>query len=239
MSTLLEVRNASRRFGGLSAVDGVGFSLAEGEIAALIGPNGAGKSTLFNLLGGALKPSGGQILFRDRDIAALPPHKRARLGIQRTFQIAQTFRSMTGRENAAAALMAADRHAAGADALLDAVGIADAADRPVGALAYGDVKRLELAMAMASEPVLLLLDEPTAGMAGAERMAIMETVIGLARAKGVTVLFTEHDMDAVFGFAARVLVMDQGRLIADADPDAVRADRRVQAVYLGEDAADA
>jgi len=239
MSAILDVRQLSRRFGGLVAVDGVSFALQSGTVTALIGPNGAGKTTCFNMLGGALAPSGGDILFRGQAVERLPAHRRARLGIGRTFQVAATFRSMTVTENVETALMAAGRELADVPALLEAVGIGAAGARLVAELPYGDVKRLELAMALAAEPTLLLLDEPTAGMASGERRAIMETVTRLAAEHGTTLLFTEHDMDAVFGFATRVLVMDQGRLIADGAPDAVRADTHVRAVYLGEEDGDA
>ncbi|MBO6519497.1 MAG: ABC transporter ATP-binding protein [Rhodospirillales bacterium] len=234
MSTVLAADGISKSFGGLKAVDSVSFELAKGDIAALIGPNGAGKTTCFNLLGGALAADGGQMRLGPTDITGWPPHRRARAGIGRTFQIAATFRSMTALENAETALMAADAAPENASNLLDDVGIGALADTPVTALAYGDVKRVELAMVLASNPSLLLLDEPTAGMASNERLRIMELVTGLVRARGITVLFTEHDMDTVFGFATRILAMDQGQLIADGTPEAVRADRRVQQIYLGE-----
>jgi branched-chain amino acid transport system ATP-binding protein len=234
MTAILDVRALSKRFGGLAAVDAVSFSLARGDIAALIGANCAGKTTCFNMLGGALQADTGHVLFQGQDITRWPAHRRCRSGIGRTFQIAATFRSMTVLENIEIALSAVGRHAAAAPQLLDEIGIADKAGMAVTALAYGDVKRVELAMAIAAEPTVLLLDEPTAGMAGAERKQIMQTIARLVAARGITVLFTEHDMNAVFGFAGRVLVMDQGQLIADDTPDAVRRDARVQQVYLGD-----
>lgn len=235
MNAVLDVRDISRNFGGLKAVDAVSFSLAKGEVTALIGPNGAGKTTCFNLLGGTLGCDSGQIVFNGTDITTRPPHQRARAGIGRTFQIAATFRSMNAIENIETALMAAGLDAGEARALLDEAGLAALADAPITSLAYGDVKRVELVMALATRPDLLLLDEPTAGMASEERLRIMQMITTLVAARGITVLFTEHDMDAVFGFAGRVLAMDQGRLIADGDPDAVRADPRVQQVYLGDE----
>lgn len=235
MSAVLDVRAISRNFGGLKAVDAVSFSLAKGEVTALIGPNGAGKTTCFNLLGGALGCDSGQVVFNGKDITARPPHERARAGIGRTFQIAATFRSMNAIENIETALMAGGLDTGEARALLDEAGLAALADAPITSLAYGDVKRVELVMALATRPDLLLLDEPTAGMASEERLRIMQMITTLVAARGITVLFTEHDMDAVFGFAGRVLAMDQGRLIADGDPDAVRADPRVQQVYLGDE----
>jgi branched-chain amino acid transport system ATP-binding protein len=231
MTAILDVRALSKRFGGLATVDAVSFSLARGDIAALIGANGAGKTTCFNMLGGALQADTGHVLFQGQDITRWPAHRRCRSGIGRTFQIAATFRSMTVLENIEIALSAVGRHAAAAPQLLDEIGIADKAGMAVTALAYGDVKRVELAMAIAAEPTVLLLDEPTAGMAGAERKQIIARLVA---ARGITVLFTEHDMNAVFGFAGRVLVMDQGQLIADDTPDAVRRDARVQQVYLGD-----
>lgn len=235
MSPVLDVRAISRNFGGLKAVDAVSFSLAKGEVTALIGPNGAGKTTCFNLLGGALGCDSGQVVFNGKDITTRPPHERARAGIGRTFQIAATFRSMNAIENIETALMAAGLDTGEARALLDEAGLAPLADAPITSLAYGDVKRVELVMALATRPDLLLLDEPTAGMASEERLRIMQMITTLVAARGITVLFTEHDMDAVFGFAGRVLAMDQGRLIADGPPDAVRADPRVQQVYLGDE----
>ncbi|MEQ8322889.1 MAG: ABC transporter ATP-binding protein [Rhodospirillales bacterium] len=235
MSAVLDVRAISRNFGGLKAVDAVSFSLAKGEVTALIGPNGAGKTTCFNLLGGALSCDSGQVVFNGKDITARPPHERARAGIGRTFQIAATFRSMNAIENIETALMAGGLDTGEARALLDEAGLAALADAPITSLAYGDVKRVELVMALATRPDLLFLDEPTAGMASEERLRIMQMITTLVAARGITVLFTEHDMDAVFGFAGRVLAMDQGRLIADGPPDAVRADPRVQQVYLGDE----
>ncbi len=234
MTRVLDVNGISKNFGGLKAVDEVTFTLDQFDVAALIGPNGAGKTTCFNLLGGALTVDAGSVVFGGEDITSWSPHRRARTGIGRTFQIAATFRSMTVIENVEAALMAAGMGAERAPALLEDVGIADMAPRLVTALAYGDVKRVELAMVLAADPKLLLLDEPTAGMAADERHRIMQRISDLVSARGITVLFTEHDMDAVFGYASRILAMDQGKLIADGAPDAIRNDARVQRVYLGE-----
>jgi branched-chain amino acid transport system ATP-binding protein len=178
----------------------------------------------------------------------VPTAARARAGIGRTFQVAQTFASMTALQNAQLALEAAagrewslghplpERPTGPATALLRQVGLHDRADAPAAALAYGDLKRLELALALAAGPRLLLMDEPTAGMAPGERTALMTLVVALARERGMTVLFTEHSMDVVFGFAERILVLSRGRLIADGPPAAVRADAGVQAVYLGSSA---
>ncbi|MGE0256174.1 MAG: ABC transporter ATP-binding protein [Alphaproteobacteria bacterium] len=244
MSTLV-VRDAARAFGGVRAVDGVSFTVDAGERVALIGPNGAGKSTLFNLVTGQLRPDAGTIAIDGRPTAGLPPRAIARLGVGRTFQVAATFASMTVRENVQMALLAhARRHfglwrparahfAAEADALLALVDMQGAAERGAGVLAYGDLRRLELAMALAGSPRLLLLDEPTAGMAPGERAGLMAAMTRVAGERGLAVLFTEHDMDVVFGHATRILVLDRGRLIAEGAPDAVRRDPKVRAVYLG------
>ena len=245
-TAVLEVENVCRAFGGIRAVDGVSFTLERGEIRALIGPNGAGKSTFFNILTGQLRADAGDVRWHGRSIAGLPPHAIWRLGISRTFQITATFATLTALENVQVARLshagrsramltnAARLEVVPSRALLEHVGLADQAARPAGVLAYGDLKKLELAIALANEPALLLLDEPTAGMAPAERGALMALTARIARERGLTVLFTEHDMDVVFAVAERIMVLHQGRVIADGSPAAVRADRAVQAVYLGE-----
>jgi len=247
--TALVVRDVARAFGGVRAVAGVSFTVAAGERVALIGPNGAGKSTLFNLVTGQLRPDAGMVLIDGRLTVGLPPRTIARLGVGRTFQVAATFASMTVRENVQMALLAHTRRhlrlwrparaqgVAEAEALLALVGMQDAAERGAGILAYGDLRRLELAMALAGSPRLLLLDEPTAGMAPAERAGLMAAVARVAAERDLAVLFTEHDMDVVFGHATRILVLDRGRLIAAGSPDAVRRDPKVRAVYLGADTA--
>jgi branched-chain amino acid transport system ATP-binding protein len=244
--TRLAVEGLCRAFGGVRAVDDVSFTLHEGELLALIGPNGAGKTTCFNLLNGQLRPDTGSIRLDGAELVGLPPRRIWRLGVARTFQITATFASMTVRENVQMVLLsrlgrlhgllARATHACRDEAMavLERVGIAPLAERPCGVLAYGDLKRVELAMALASEPHLLLMDEPAAGMAPSERQELMALTSSLVRERGLAVLFTEHDMDVVFGHADRILVLDRGRLIAQGPPDAVRADERVQAVYLGE-----
>jgi branched-chain amino acid transport system ATP-binding protein len=245
---VLEVTGVRKSFGGVHAVDGVGFVLRRGEIRALIGPNGAGKTTFFNILTGQLEADAGSVRFGGRAIDGLSPWEIWRLGISRTFQITATFATLTVLENVqvarlsyvgrSRALFAPARRleVAPATALLEQVGLAAQAGRPAGILAYGDLKKLELAIALANDPSLLLLDEPTAGMAPAERGALMALTAAIARERGLTVLFTEHDMDVVFAVADRIMVLHQGRLIAEGPPDEVRAHREVQAVYLGEDA---
>ncbi|MGR0183739.1 ABC transporter ATP-binding protein [Azospirillum aestuarii] len=245
MSRRLAVENLQRAFGGVQAVRGVSFALDAGEILALIGPNGAGKTTCFNLLNGQLQPDAGTVRLDGVDIVGLPPRRIWRLGVGRTFQITATFASMTVRENVQMVLLSVHRRLFGlwtlaasgfrdeAMALLERVGMGAQAERPCGVLAYGDLKRVELAMALAGDPKILLMDEPTAGMAPGERQELMALTSSLVRERGLAVLFTEHDMDVVFGHATRIIVLDRGQLIAEGTPDAVRADPRVQAVYLG------
>jgi branched-chain amino acid transport system ATP-binding protein len=242
---VLSVDGLGKTFGGVRAVADVSFTVAAGEVVALIGPNGAGKSTCFNMLGGQLRPDEGRIHLKARDITGFPPHAVQRAGVGRTFQIARVFGSMTVRENVQTALSphagkmwslwrrARRQHRDAAAALLTRVGLAARGDRRADHLPYGDVKRLELAMALANDPALLLMDEPTAGMAREERDILIRLVASEAREAGRAVLFTEHDMDVVFGQARRVLVMDRGGLIAAGPPDTVRDDPAVQRIYLG------
>jgi branched-chain amino acid transport system ATP-binding protein len=243
--SVLAVSGLGKSFGGVLAVDGVGFAVAAGEMLALIGPNGAGKSTCFNMLNGQLRPDAGRIVLDGADITGRQPREVWRRGVGRTFQITATFASMTVRENVQMALVshhlmvwrfwgaASRQFVAEADRLLAQVGMAGQADRAAGVLAYGDLKRLELAMALANAPKLLLMDEPTAGMAPAERVGLMQLARRLASERGVAVLFTEHDMDVVFGVADRILVLNRGVVIAEGDGPAIRADARVREVYLG------
>ena len=244
--SLLQVSGLRKAFGGVQAVANVGFSLQKGELLALIGPNGAGKSTLFNLLGGQLAPDSGSVRLAGHEIAGLAPRAVWRHGVGRTFQIAETFASLSVVENVQMALLSADgklfsfwRRAAShrradALALLERVGMASQADRACSTLAYGDVKRVELAMALAHAPQLLLMDEPTAGMAPAERVALMALTRELARERQMGVLFTEHSMDVVFGQADRVLVLVRGQLLAEGRPEDIQRDARVQQAYLGD-----
>ncbi len=243
--TLLNVQHLHKAFGGNQAVNDVSFSLQAGELLALIGPNGAGKSTTFNLVNGQLTPDSGSITLDGVSLLGRKPHALWRMGVSRTFQIAQTFGSLTVAENVQMALLSSDgqwlspwrraTHYRRADALrlLEHVQLDTQAHRPCRALAYGDVKRLELAMALANEPRLLLMDEPTAGMAPDERHALMALTRSLVTRRGVAVLFTEHSMDVVFEHADRVLVMARGALIAQGTPAQVQANPQVQAVYFG------
>ena len=243
--TVLAVDRLFKSFGAVQAVNEVSFRVAAGELLAMIGPNGAGKTTCFNMLNGQLKPDSGTVHLGERDITGLPPRRVWRLGVGRTFQITATFASMTVRENVQMVLMshqgtirrlwrpAASHFVDQAEGLLTQVGMTEQADRACGVLAYGDLKRVELAIALAHGPRLLLMDEPTAGMAPKERIQLMELTAEIAAAGNIAVLFTEHDMDVVFTHADRIIVLDQGRLIADGPPAAVRSNPTVQAVYLG------
>jgi branched-chain amino acid transport system ATP-binding protein len=243
--SLLKVQHLHKAFGGNQAVNDVSFTLQAGELLALIGPNGAGKSTTFNLVNGQLAPDRGSITLEGVSLLGRQPHELWRLGMSRTFQMAQTFGTLTVAENVQMALLSADgkslapwqraTHYRHEDALqlLAQVHLHEHASRPCSALAYGDVKRLELAMALANQPRVLLMDEPTAGMAPDERHALMALTRSLVTLRGIAVLFTEHSMDVVFEYADRVLVMARGALIAEGSPAQVQADPQVQAVYFG------
>jgi branched-chain amino acid transport system ATP-binding protein len=247
--SLLRVENLTKSFGGVQAVGGISFELRSGELLALIGPNGAGKSTCFNLLNGQLRPDAGRVLLNGREITGRKPRDIWRLGVGRTFQVTATYGSMSVLENVQLVLLSRARRLFGmlrpagawfqAEALsiLNRVGMADHAQRRCSVLAYGDLKRVELAMALASKPGLLLMDEPTAGMAPGERNELMALTAELTRETGVGVLFTEHSMDVVFAHAQSVLVMARGRIIAQGPPAQVREDPLVQEVYLGTGAA--
>jgi len=247
--SVLAVRALSKAFGGVHAVREVSFEVQAAEFLAMIGPNGAGKSTCFNMINGQIAPDSGEVLLADRNIAGLAPREIWRLGVGRTFQVAATFASMTVRENVEVALLAhAGAHRslatprpaqlrAEADALLERVRMTKFASQGCATLAYGDAKRVELALALAGAPRLLLMDEPTAGMSPRSRGRVMQLAADLARQQRIAVLFTEHDMDVVFGYADRVIVLDRGVIIAAGTPDVIRADARVQAVYLGDDTA--
>jgi branched-chain amino acid transport system ATP-binding protein len=243
-AALLEVRALSRSFEGVTALRDVSFSVQRGERVALIGPNGAGKTTCFNVINGQLAPDDGEVLLDGARIDRLPPRRIALRGVARTFQVAATFASMTVRENVAVALLAHARRDArlvGRAAALDAaamavlgrLGLASLADAHCASLAYGDAKRVELALALAQQPRLVLMDEPTAGAGGAARESVMHIVADVVRSSEAAVLFTEHDMDVVFAHADRVIVLDRGRIIATGSAAEIRANPRVQAAYLG------
>jgi branched-chain amino acid transport system ATP-binding protein len=243
---LLSVEGLSKSYGGVHAVRGVSFTLRASEILALIGPNGAGKSTCFDMLNGQTAPDAGRVKLLGEETVGMRPRQVWRLGVGRTFQITATFPTMTVRENVQVALASygrklfnlttsMPRYAQGeADRLLDLVGMGGFAERACGELAYGDLKRLELAIALANQPKLLLMDEPTAGMAPRERIELMRLTAQIAKSKSIGVLFTEHDMDVVFEHADRILVLNRGTLIAEGSPEQVRRNPQVRAIYLGE-----
>ena len=242
---LLSVRGLRKAFGGVRAVEDVSFDLQPGELLAMIGPNGAGKSTCFNLVNGQLRPDAGSVRFERREIAGLAPRAIWRLGVGRTFQVASTYGSMTVAENVQMALLSHRRqlfdpwrraqrmHRAEALDLLARVGLEARADEPCSTLAYGELKTVELAVALANRPRLLLMDEPTAGMAPRERGALMALTRRLVREQRIAVLFTEHSMDVVFAHADRILVLARGRVIAHGAPDEIRENSEVAAVYFG------
>ncbi|MEZ5854656.1 MAG: ABC transporter ATP-binding protein [Hyphomicrobiaceae bacterium] len=240
----LALQDVSKSFAGFRAVEDVSFSVAQGAIVALIGPNGAGKTTTFNLINGQLRPDRGRVMVGGDDMTGRGPKALWHHGVARTFQITATFSSMTVAENIAVALLpvaaspwSARRMPTRDDkrvhSLARDVGLTNLMDRVAGTLAYGDLKRVELAIALASEPRLLLMDEPTAGMAAAEREALMALAVGAARERKAAILFTEHDMGVVFRHAERVIVMSAGRVIAEGAPDHIREHPAVREVYLG------
>jgi branched-chain amino acid transport system ATP-binding protein len=245
MNKVLEVREIAKSFGGVQAVNNLSFDLSAGRLLAMIGPNGAGKSTCFNLINGQLRPDRGSIAILGKKINGSRPRQVWKLGVGRTFQITATFASMTVLENIKMAVLSYHRRTRSLFSrvrklysdesmeLLKLVGIEDQYDRACGILAYGDLKRVELAAALANKPKLLLMDEPTAGMGRAERRSLMELVSNIVRTRNIGVLFTEHDMEAVFNHADHIIVLHHGAKIAEGTPTAVRENERVQEVYLG------
>ena len=243
---LLEVSEISRSFAGFQALGGVSFRVEAGEISAVIGPNGAGKTTLFNVITGHLVPDTGRVDFGGREITARPPHVICRLGLARSFQRTNIFPRLTVFENVQIAILSHERRAYGlwsparglardrTMAVLEDVGLAHRAADASGSLSYGDQKQLELGIALALEPTLLLLDEPTAGMSPQETRESVALVERIARRRKLTVLFTEHDMDVVFSVAQKIRVLHQGRIIAEGRPDEIRGHPDVKRVYLGE-----
>lgn len=243
--SVLKVQSLDKSFGGIVAVSNVSFEVGKSEMLALIGPNGAGKTTCFNMLMGQLKPSGGTVYLDGENITGMTPRKVWRKGVGRTFQITGTYQSMTVIENVQMALLSHNRrlfelhsyahtqYRKDAQSLLELVGMNDQAERACAVLAYGDLKRLELAIALAHAPKLLLMDEPTAGMAPKERIALMQLTANIVEQRNISALFTEHDMDVVFAHAHRVMVLNRGELIANGSVNEVRNNEQVQEVYLG------
>jgi branched-chain amino acid transport system ATP-binding protein len=245
MSTILEVHNLHKAFGGVKAVIDVSFNLSDGQLLAMIGPNGAGKSTCFNLINGQLRPDRGTIVILGKRINRRKPREVWKLGVGRTFQITSTFASMSVLENVQMALLSYHKRTKSligkvsrlyvdeSMTLLKLLGIDNQADRACGVLAYGDLKRVELAVALANKPQLLLMDEPTAGMGPAERQNLMELTKDIVRTRNIGVLFTEHDMDVVFNHADRIIVLNRGELVAEGTPAEVQTNEQVKEIYLG------
>jgi branched-chain amino acid transport system ATP-binding protein len=243
---MLEVRDLRKSFDGFLAVGGVSLTVARGEFAAIIGPNGAGKTTFFNLVTGHLRPDAGTVLLNGRDVTGMPPHRICRLGLGRSFQRTNIFPRLTVFENVQAAFIShrgrgrsfwtavQGLYREETHAVLASIGLLDRAGEVGGFLSHGGRKQLELAIALASEPELLLLDEPTAGMSATETRETIELISRIARERELTLLFTEHDMEVVFSIARRITVLHQGRVIAHGTPAEVRGDAEVRRVYLGE-----
>ena len=243
---MLSTVDLFKHFGGFVAINGVNFELAEGEKHAIIGPNGAGKTTFFHLITGHLRPERGRVEYLGRELTGLPPHRIVKAGLARSFQRVNIYPRMSVFENVQVALMARDNlhftmFRIGARfnrdetaELLDLVGLGEEAEEQAGELAYGKQKQLELAIALAERPKVLLLDEPTAGMSPSETDEAIRLVQQIADARGLTLLFTEHDMTVVFGIADRITVLHNGEIIASGAPEEVRSDAQVRSVYLGE-----
>jgi len=248
MTPLLETRGLGRAFGALQAVAGVDLAVELGELRAVIGPNGAGKTTLFHLISGLLAPTSGRVLFRGDDVTALPAPARCRRGISRTFQITSIFPELSVLENVRIAVQlraGGNFRLIGGRTLLEtsersahdslaALGLDDLAEQPAATLPHGDQRRLEIAMAIAQEPALLLLDEPTQGLSPEDTVATVAVIRRIARERALTIILVEHDMDVVFDLADRISVLHFGRLIADGTPALIRANADVQAAYLGD-----
>ena len=243
---MLEVRDLKKSFDGFQAVGGVSFTVAQHAIHAIIGPNGAGKTTLFNLITGHLRPDGGQVILKGRQVTGIAPHDLCRLGMGRSFQRTNIFPRLTVFQNVQAAFLSHRGRGSNlftpverlyreeTEALLRSIGLLDKSGEVSGYLSHGNQKQLELGIALALEPEILLLDEPTAGMSASETHDTIALIERITREHGLTLLFTEHDMEVVFSIAHRITVLHQGRVIADGQPSTVRADREVQRVYLGE-----
>jgi branched-chain amino acid transport system ATP-binding protein len=243
---VLDVREVRKSFDGFQAVDGVSFTVPRGSISAIIGPNGAGKTTLFNLITGHLVPDTGRVVFKERDVTGIAPHDLCRLGMGRSFQRTNIFPRLTVHQNVQAAFLChrgrgwnlfapvEGLYRDETEALLQAVGLLDKADEISGFLSHGNQKQLELGITLALEPEILLLDEPTAGMSATETRESIRLIERIAADRGLTLLFTEHDMEVVFSIAHRITVLHQGRVIADGAPAEVRRDPEVRRVYLGE-----
>lgn len=248
-TTILEARGLRKHFGDLAAVAGVDLTFREAELAAVIGPNGAGKTTFFNLVTGRLKPTSGKVFFQGKDITGLTPYQIARKGISRIFQITNLFPELTVYENIRVAVLSKLRETARmltldrnlkkaneeTDRILDTVGLSDKRNFLCGVLSHGDQRLVEIGVALAIDPVLLLLDEPTGGMGPEETDEMVKFIQGLVGKQDITIVLVEHDMSVVFSIAERIVVMHQGEIIADGKPDEIKTDVRVREAYLGEE----
>lgn len=247
--TILQLDDIVKQYGSLTAVNEVSFGIERGELPALIGPNGAGKTTLYNLLTGKYSPTEGTITFKDEDVSGYSPARRTRLGMGRSFQITNIFEGLSVRQNLRTSVLARsnsrwnpisriDHHETitdETDRYIDLIGLSDIADSDTENLSYGDKRRVEIGVALATDPDLLLLDEPTAGMNPTETQQMVDLIRSLDEETTATFMVTEHDMDVVFSLASRILVLDRGEIIADGPPEAIRTDERVQGAYLGEE----
>jgi branched-chain amino acid transport system ATP-binding protein len=244
---IIETKDLSRHFGGLRAVDGVSLNVAEGSLHSIIGPNGAGKTTLFNLISGTIKPTRGRVYLSGRDITTLPLHRMAHIGIGRSFQITNVFPNLTVLENARLAAQALGRdslklwarasrfrqYEEQAMLALRQVGLDSKAQLPASVLPHGDKRKLELAILLAADPRVLLLDEPTAGMASDQVPVLLDLIGGIRESTGKTVLLVEHNMNIVMNVSDRITVMHQGRVLAEGTPSEIRSNEAVQHAYLG------
>ncbi len=249
MTALLEAVGITRKFGAFTAVNNVSLAIEAGPLTAIIGPNGAGKTTLINVLTGHLTPTAGKVIFGGQDITHWPPDRRVRAGLNRSFQITNVFPQLTVGQNVAVPVLVRRGYPAvwhrdyrnlpdvreEVDRLLEEVALADQRDTKAAALSHGDRRILDLTLALATRPRLCFLDEPTAGMNAGERLRLLDFIKRLRAAEQITFVLVEHDMDVVFSVADRIIVLDKGQVLADGDPEAIRRNRLVQEVYLGEE----